>query len=104
MSKIYNKEVIAELDVNVFRRDYKVIVLDNKKQNTYDTHIITNHYQNDELNTLILQEPKDAVSVDRFNKLYLTMTITEFALWDEFYDYKSKSYTFSIKVIDEYDI
>lgn len=102
MTKIYNKELITELDVNLFNRDYKIIVLDNEKQNTYDIHIITDRYAKDELNTLFLQEPKDSVSADRFNKLYLTMTVTEFALWDELYGYKGKSYTFSIKIEDDY--
>ena len=102
MSKIYNKDLITKLDVNLFNRNYKIFVLDNEKQNTYDIHIITNRYAKDELNTLFLQEPKDAVSADRFNKLYLTMIATEFALWDEFYDYRGKSYTFSIKIEDDY--
>ena len=102
MNKIYNKEIISELAVNLFNRDYRIVVLDNKKQDTYDIHIIADYYQKDELNTLFLQEPKDAVSADRFDKLYLTMTATEFALWDELYDYKGKSYTFSIEVEDDY--
>lgn len=102
MSKLYNKELIAELEVNLFNRDYRIVVLDNKKQNMYDIHIITDRHAKDELNTLILQEPKDEVSADRFNKLYLTMAATEFALWDELYGYKGKSYTFSIKIEDDY--
>ena len=102
MSKLYNKELIAELEVNLFNRDYRIVVLDNKKQNMYDIHIITDLYAKDELNTLILQAPKDEVSADRFNKLYLTMTATEFALRDELYGYKGKSYTFSIKIEDDY--
>ena len=102
MEIIYNKELIAELDVNLFRRDYKVIVLDNEKQNMYDIHIITDRYTEDELNTLILQEPKDAVSVNEFDKLHLTMVAIEFALWDNLYGYNGKSYTFSIKIDDEY--
>ena len=104
MIKRYNKELITELDVNLFNRNNKIIVLDNEKQNTYDIHIITNRYAKDELNTLFLQEPKDAVSVDKFNKLYLTMTVTEFALWDNLYGYNGKGYSFSIKIEDEYDI
>ena len=104
MTKLFNKEVITELELDLFDRDYNIVVLDNEKQNTYDIHIITDRYAEDELNTLFLQEPKDAVSADMFNKLYLTMTITEFALWDELYGYKGKSYTFSIKVTDECEL
>lgn len=104
MSKIYNKEVISELEVDLFNRDYRIIVLDNPEQNTYDIHIITGRYAKDELNTLFLQEPKGAVFADRFNKLYLTMTVTEFALWDELYGYRDKSYTFSIKVTDKCEL
>lgn len=104
MTKIYNKEVIAKLDVNLFNRDYKIIVLDNEKEDTYDIHIITDRYAKDELNTLFLQEPKDAVSVDEFDRLYLTMIVTEFALWDELYGYKGKSYTFSINIEDECEL
>ena len=104
MTRLFNKELIAELDVNLFNRSYKVIVLDNEKQNMYDVHIITSRYAKDELNTLFLQEPKDAVSADKFDKLYLTMIVTEFALWDELYGYRDKSYTFSIKIDDEYEL
>ena len=104
MSKIYNKEVIAELEVNLFNRYYNVNVLDNKKQNTYDIHILTVYYDKSEYNTLILQEPKDAVSVEEFDNVYLMTTVTEFALWDELYGYKGKNYTFSITVTDEYNL
>lgn len=104
MSKLYNKELIAELEVNLFNRDYRIVVLDNKKQNMYDIHIITDRYAKDKLNTLILQEPKDEVSADRFNKLYLTMTATEFALWDELYGYNDKVYSFNVKIADKFEV
>lgn len=104
MTKIYNKEVIADLDVNLFNRDYKIIVLDNEKQDTYDVHIIIEHYAEDELNTLFLQEPKSYISKDKFDKLYLTMFVTEFALWDKLYGYKNKVYSFSIKVDDVFEV
>ena len=104
MSKIYNKEVISELEVNLFNRDYKIIVLDNPEQDTYDIHIITGHFKKDELNTLFLQEPKSDVSIDEFDKLYLTMTVTEFALWDKLYGYKDKVYSFSIKIDDVFEV
>lgn len=104
MTKLYNKEIISELEVNLFDRDYNIVVLDNEKQDTYDIHIITSRYQKDEVNTLFLQEPKAVVSADRFNKLYLTMTATEFALWDELYGYKNKGYTFSIEVTDKFEL
>ena len=100
MTKIYNKEVINELEVDLFNRDYRIIVLDNPEQDTYDIHIITDHYQKDELNTLYLQKQRDDVFVDALDELYLTMIVTEFALWDKLYDYKGKSYTFSIKIED----
>ena len=102
MTKLFNKEVIAELEVDLFDRDYNIVVLDNEKQNTYDIHIITDRYVNDELNTLFLQEPKDVVFRDKFDKLHLTMVTTEFALWDELYGYRGKGYTFSIKIEDNY--
>ena len=102
MTKLFNKEVIAELEVELFNRDYNILVLDNKKQDTYDIHIITDRYAKDELNTLFLQEPKDDISAEKFDDLYLTMTVTEFALWDELYGYKGKSYTFGIKIEDDY--
>lgn len=104
MSKIYNKEVINELEVKLFNRDYKIIVLDNLEQDTYDIHILTEHFDEFELNTLILQKPRDSVFVDALDDLYLTMIVTEFALWDELYGYKGKSYTFSIKINDAFEI
>ena len=78
--------------------------MNNQKQNTYDIHIITAHYDEHELNTLFLQESKDSVSADKFDNVYFMTTVTEFALWDELYGYKDKSYTFSIKIEDEYNI
>lgn len=104
MTKLYDKEVITELEVDLFNRDYNIVVLDNKEQDCYDIHIITDCYQRDELNTLFLQEPKGAVSANSFDELYLTMFVTEFALWNELYGYKGKSYTFSIKIEDEYEL
>lgn len=104
MTKIYNKELITELDVNLFHRDYRVVVLDNEGQDMYDVHILTDHYDKSEFNTLFLQEPKDVVSADKFDELYLTMIVTEFALWDELYGYNNKNYTFSITVTDEYNL
>ena len=104
MSKIYNKEVISELEVDLFNRDYKIIVLDNPEQDTYDIHILTEHFDKSELNTLFLQEPKDSVFIDALDKLYLTMIVTEFALWNELYGYKGKSYTFSIKIDDAFEV
>ena len=99
--KLFNKEVIAELEVDLFNRDYNIVVLDNEKQNMYDIHVLTDRYAQDELNTLFLQEPKDAVSVDEFDRLYLTMIVTEFALWDNLYGYNGKRYSFSLKIEDE---
>ena len=104
MTKLYDKEVIAELETNLFYRDYKVVVLDNPGQDTYDVHIITEHFKKDELNTLILQEPKDNVFVDALDELYLTMRATEFALWDNLYGYKNKVYSFNVKIIDEFEV
>ena len=104
MTKLYDKEVIAELETNLFYRDYKIIILDNPEQNTYDVHILTEHFKKDELNTLVLQEPKSDVSVDKFDKLYLTMRATEFALWDNLYGYKNKVYSFNIEIVDEFEV
>ena len=104
MTKIYDKEVINELEVNLFNRDYKIIVLDNPEQDTYDIHIITSRYAKDELNTLFLQEPRDSVFVDALDDLYLTMIVTEFALWNKLYGYKHKVYSFSIKIDDVFEV
>ena len=49
MTRIYNKEIISELEVDLFCRDYRIIVLDNSEQDTYDIHIITDRYKKDEL-------------------------------------------------------
>ena len=98
MSKIYNEEVIAELETNLFYRDYKIVVLDNPRYDTYDFHVLTEHFDESEFNTLLLQIPKNSATIDEFDKLRLTMIVTQFALWDELYGYKGKSYTFSINV------
>lgn len=104
MTTLYDKEVITELDVNLFYRDYKIAVLDNKQEHTYDIHIITDYYKKGELNTLHLQEPQSCVPVDKFDRVYLTMIVTEFALWDELYGYNDKVYSFNVNVIDEFEL
>lgn len=49
------------------------------------------------MNTLQLQEPKQDISFNEFDDLYITKLILEFALWSKFYGYKNKSYNFEIK-------
>ena len=95
MEMKYNKRILKQYTENVFGGYYTLYVLDDK--NYYNIHIVTDKFRDEELNTLQLQEPKQYVSFNKFNELYITKLILEFALWSKFYGYDNKVYQFEIK-------
>lgn len=100
MNKLYDKEILKELTVSVFNEYYTIYVLDDNKY--YNIHILSDLFKQDELNTLIYQEPKEYCKLSNFDELTLTKDIIKFALWNKFYGYKNKSYIFNIN--NEIDI
>ena len=58
----YNKKILANKIVYYNNRYAEVLVLDDKDY--YNIHVLDDAYQDDETNTLKLQEPKDCVSLE----------------------------------------
>ena len=95
MATKYGKQILKEIEANVFNHHYTLLVLDNNKY--YNVHILDDKFRDDELNTLKYQCSKENVSLDSFNDIKMTNDIVQHALWDKFYGYKNKTYAFYIK-------
>ena len=98
----YNKKILKEHSENIFGGHYTLYILDN--EDYYNIHIVADEYRDEELNTLRLQEPKQDVSFNEFDELYMTKLILEFALWAKFYGYKNKVYQFEVKSTIDFDL
>ena len=94
----YNKKILAKHEV-FYNRFIEVLVLDDKDY--YNIHIIDENYKDDELNTLKLQEPKEYVALDEItNPIKLECYALEHLLWDKFYGFKGKMYSFNVEIAD----
>ena len=102
MEMKYNKRILKQHTENIFGEYYTLYVLDDKDY--YNIYIVTDKYRDEELNTLQLQEPKQNVSFNEFNELYITKLILEFALWSKFYGYDNKVYQFEIKSAIDFEL
>ena len=97
--KKYNKEILAETSVTLDAETVEVYCLDGGDY--YDIHTVSDNFKDEESNTLHLQEPKEAVSLEAVtDKVYLTCMGLEFLLWQKFYGYKDKLHTFSCECVD----
>nr|DAL61045.1 MAG TPA_asm: hypothetical protein [Caudoviricetes sp.] len=56
------------------------------------------------MNTLKFQQPKQDVSFNEFDDLYIIKLILEFALWCKFYGYKNKTYQFEVNSAIDLDV
>lgn len=93
--KKYDKKILAEKSIEVNGDEYTCFVLDGGDY--YDIHIVDDHYRDDELNTLKLQEPKECVSLEKVtSKAFMLSEIMEHILWHECYGDSGKHYDFSI--------
>lgn len=102
MEMKYNKRILKQHTEKIFGEYYTLYVLDDGDY--YNIHIVTNKYKDEELNTLRLQEPKQNVSFNEFDELYIVKSILEFALWSKFYGYDDKVYQFEIKSVIDFDL
>lgn len=99
----YNKKILASKDVFYNDKCVEVLVLDDGDY--YNIHIIDENYKDDELNTLKLQEPKDCVTLEEItNSVKLECYALEHLLWDKFYGFKNKMYSFNIEIADIYEL
>ena len=93
--KKYNKKILIKNTLYLFNQLYTLYILDDKDY--YNIHIVCDTFEDKEMNTLYLQEPKQDVNLFEFDDLYITKLLLEYALWNKFYGYKDKSYYFEIK-------
>ena len=95
----YGKKVLKMEEINLFNQDYIIYVLDT--EGYFDIHIVNNKYKDEEANTLWLEEPKECITLEDLDKIYLYEEVVKFALWDNLYGYKDSRYTFDITNIKE---
>ena len=96
----YNKKILANQIVYYNNRYVEVLVLDDKDY--YNIHVLDDAYQDDEMNTLKLQEPKDCVSLEEVtNSIRLECHALEHLLWDKFYGIENKMYSFNVEIAEE---
>lgn len=93
--KKYGKKILVERSIEVNGDEYTCFILDDGDY--YNVHIVDDHYQDDELNTLKLQEPKDVAKLDVVtSKAFMLSQTMEHVLWHECYGDNGKHYDFAI--------
>ena len=90
----YNKKVLKSKDINIFNQYYTIYILD--EENYFDIHIVNDKYRDEEINTLWVEEPKEYVTLEDLDEVYLYEEVVKFALWDKFYSYEDCLYTFDV--------
>ena len=100
---LYNKPVLAKEHIYYASRYLEVFVLDDK--DCYNIHVLDDKYKTDEMNTLKRQEHKDSVNLEDIIKpMQLECYALEHALWDKYYGYEGKGYSFNVEVAEEYEL
>ena len=95
----YNKKILASKDVFYNNKYIEVLILDDGDY--YNIHIIDEDFKDEELNTLKLQEPKDCITLEEItNPVKLECYALEHILWDKFYGFKGKMYSFNVEIVD----
>lgn len=95
----YNKKILASKDVFYNNKYVEVLILDDGDY--YNIHIIDDSFKDEELNTLKLQEPKDCITLEEItNPVKLECYALEHILWDKFYGFKGKMYSFNVEIVD----
>lgn len=93
--KKYGKKILAQRSIEVDGDEYTCFILDDGDY--YNVHIVDEHYQDSEMNTLKLQEPKDVAKLDVVtSKAFMLSQIMEHVLWHKCYDDNGKHYDFNI--------
>lgn len=60
----YNKPILKTMSLFLFNYYYILYILDDNEY--FNIHIVTDKYQDTELNTLYLQEPKEDISLQSY--------------------------------------
>lgn len=99
MSKLYGKEVINKVTIDLNGEYIEVFALDDGEWINY--HVLSGKFKRDELNTLELQEPKECGKTD---DIFLNCLGIQFLLWNQFYGFNNKNYTFNIEIVEETEL
>ena len=94
--KKYGKKILAERSIEVNGDKYTCFILDDGDY--YNVHIVDDYCQDDEMNTLMLQEPKESVTLEQVtSKAFMLSQLMERVLSYMCYDYdNNKRYDFNI--------
>ena len=101
--KKYGKNVLAEHSTYYNNRTVDVLVLEDKDY--YNIHVIDDKFQDDELNTLKLQEPKNNDVLEKIKTpMYMECMALEHLLWDKFYGYNKQIHDFTVYLQDSVNL
>ena len=99
MRKLYNKEVLNSVNVELNGNFVEVYALKGDKYVSY--HVLSAKYQQDELNTLRLEDESDKADI---SDIFLTCQGIEFLLWDQFYGKNGKMHSFTCEESESCDL
>lgn len=103
MYKKYNKTIIKQHYTHYNNNDYEVLVLDDTT--TYNIHILNIKYQDNEMNTIYQQIPKDDITREAItDALFLECLGLQYALWDKFYGHNKQMHSFNIECVESYNL
>lgn len=95
----YGKTILHQENINIDGIPVVGYVLD--AGDYYNIHVWIDVYEDNELNTLYMQEPKDQVPLeDVCNKPFLLSKMMEMVLWHICYGYNHNMYNFDINISD----
>ena len=99
---LYGKKILKQYEMNINSMDMELYILDDK--DCYNIHILDDYYKQDEMNTLKLQEPKNCVTLDELDDIFCQSQLIEHYLWHKNYGYKDKNYSFSVTIVETYEL
>ena len=97
---MYNKKILAQTEVSLNGDFCEVYCLDGGDY--FDIHILHNAYQDNEMNTLRLQEPKKITTAT--DEMFLTCQGIEFLLWHKFYGKNKQVHCFNCECYESSDL
>lgn len=85
MKTKFGHKVIAHYEKELDGEFFEVIVTLPKNSEYYNIHVLSERYQNDESNTLKLQEGIEYCTPEGFTNAMLAGYLMEHFIWDRFY-------------------
>lgn len=99
---LYNKKILKQYEMNINSMFMELFILDDDEY--FNIHILDNVYAKGELNTLKLQESKKCVKIDELDDIFCQSQLIEHYLWHKNYGYKGKNYSFSVTIVETYEL